>query len=362
MVFYGVTVERSFCYYIKQLRECKIRLFSIQMSKQPKKIMGKSENLHQTCRRWMSSHFVPRPEIANHWRCNPNGAPCLKRREAGRVSEFPIWISIYRGPSTCLTWKHIEIRDVKTRKYLCMNGKMPSPLLAAKKSVKSCQRGVSTTGARRPPPTGSAKNPLRGSLMRPCRLPIHLPFRVTPYVIPRKILDTPMSHTHMQSVCKYRLYIYIYRFRLWFHGITWIFFPMGKYRNPSISDRDFPSTVLLRDRKLLVPNLVANCHPPVFPKLLVMDPAIFWLDFSTSRKRWKMGRVPRNFPEFVPGFLEPSYEFAPMHRTFAQKATPCCNQVAVMMPGLLAKSIGTCPVEKKISESTSPVFSCEDCD
>ena len=208
MVFYGVTVERSFCYYIKQLRECKIRLFSIQMSKQPKKIMGKSENLHQTCRRWMSSHFVPRPEIANHWRCNPNGAPCLKRREAGRVSEFPIWISIYRGPSTCLTWKHIEIRDVKTRKYLCMNGKMPSPLLAAKKSVKSCQRGVSTTGARRPPPTGSAKNPLRGSLMRPCRLPIHLPFRVTPYVIPRKILDTPMSHTHMQSVCKYRLYIY----------------------------------------------------------------------------------------------------------------------------------------------------------
>ena len=86
---------------------------------------------------------------------------------------------------------------------------MPSPLLAAKKSVKSCQRGVSTTGARRPPPTGSAKNPLRGSLMRPCRLPIHLPFRVTPYVIPRKILDTPMSHTHMQSVCKYRLYIYI---------------------------------------------------------------------------------------------------------------------------------------------------------
>ena len=113
MVFYGVTVERSFCYYINQLRESKIRLFSIQMSKQPKKIMGKSENLHQTCRRWISSHFVPRPEIANHWRCNPNGAPCLKRREAGRVSEFPIWISIYRGPSTCLTWKHIEIRDVK---------------------------------------------------------------------------------------------------------------------------------------------------------------------------------------------------------------------------------------------------------
>lgn len=62
--------------------------------------------------------FVPRPGIANHWRCSPNGAPCLKRCESGRVSEFPIWISIYRGPSTCLTWKHIEIRDVKHESLL----------------------------------------------------------------------------------------------------------------------------------------------------------------------------------------------------------------------------------------------------